>query len=127
MRKSHLQLHTEPVAKARARVTRRGFAYTPKKSKDSEKAIIYLIRQQFNESVYDVAIKVIIHFGIKKPKSVKRIHPSCRPDVDNFAKQIIDSGNKLLWEDDSLICDLRVIKKYSEEPFIEVFIEELVD
>lgn len=41
-------------------------------------------------------------------------------DRDNIEKFILDSGNKLLWDDDSQIYDGRLTKYYSLNPRTEV-------
>jgi Holliday junction resolvase RusA-like endonuclease len=46
-----------------------------------------------------------------KPKTSKLFCP--KPDVDNFAKSILDGANGILWEDDSQIIDLQVAKAWA--------------
>ena len=48
-----------------------------------------------------------------------------KPDIDNLFKGVTDSLNGIVWEDDSLICEIgRQVKIYGEEPRIEIVIEE---
>jgi Holliday junction resolvase RusA-like endonuclease len=39
-----------------------------------------------------------------------------KPDLDNLAKFFLDCSNKLLFNDDSQICELRAKKIYSSKP-----------
>jgi Holliday junction resolvase RusA-like endonuclease len=48
------------------------------------------------------------------------IRPTKKPDTDNLAKIILDSLNKMAYDDDSQIVTLTVQKFYSDEPRVEV-------
>lgn len=43
-------------------------------------------------------------------------HAIVKPDLDNMVKFYLDAGNKILWDDDKKIVDLRATKVYSENP-----------
>jgi Holliday junction resolvase RusA-like endonuclease len=53
------------------------------------------------------------------------ILPTPRPDWDNYGK-ITDALNKIVWDDDSQVCDGRVIKRYSERPALRIEVREFV-
>ena len=53
------------------------------------------------------------------------ILPTKKPDADNVAKIILDGLNHIAWDDDTQVVDMMVIKRYSEEPFVAVIIEEI--
>lgn len=128
MRQASLCIFQDPVAKGRAKFTRSGFLYTPAKTRKSEASIKTEMRSAFTGEPFDNAIKVKIIFNLKRPKSVKRMYPAVKPDIDNYIKQIFDSGNGILWVDDSLICSLYTTKQYSEgEAMIEINIEEICE
>lgn len=127
MRRAELIIHQEPVAKGRPRFTRSGFAFTPSKTRYAEKLLKDKLKIKFQEDPFDTAIRVSVFFGITKPKSINRKYPSVKPDVDNYAKIILDSANGVLWLDDSLICSLRAEKRYAEQGFIQIVIEEICD
>lgn len=130
MRRSSIIIYQEPVAKGRPRFTRGGIAFTPKTTRDAEKVVKIEMNTAFKEEPFDTPIKVIMRFGMTRPKSVKqdkRPLPSVKPDLDNIAKLYCDSGNDILWADDALICSLHLEKKYCEEGFIEIIIEELIE
>jgi Holliday junction resolvase RusA-like endonuclease len=56
-------------------------------------------------------ITVTLECFATRPKSTKLAFP--RPDVDNFAKSVLDGSNGILWVDDSLIVDLTVSKAWA--------------
>ena len=56
--------------------------------------------------------------------SAPKYHIS-RPDIDNLCKLIFDSLNKIFWRDDSLICSIKALKLYSENPRTEIYIQTL--
>ena len=127
MRKAKLLIHQDPVAKGRARFTRGGFAFTPAKTRAFEAALKSAMKMQFQEKPFDTPIKVKMFFGIPRPKTVKRKYPSVKPDADNLAKGCADAGNGTLWVDDYLIVTLHIEKRYADEGFIEIHIEEICD
>jgi len=70
-----------------------------------------------------------IHYGTgKNANKLKESAPMWHtktPDVDNIVKFIADSLNKIFWRDDSIICQLVVIKMYSESPRVRIEISKL--
>jgi len=42
-------------------------------------------------------------------------YPQKTPDVDNIAKIVLDSLNKIAYEDDKQVIELTVIKRFTEE------------
>ena len=66
------------------------------------------------------------------PKSAKKHQPGwcrmkiTRPDTDNLNKMLKDVMTDMgFWKDDALICFEHVAKLYSDEPGIEIGIDEL--
>ena len=57
------------------------------------------------------AIKVDLIVVKPKPKTTKRKWPI--GDVDNYSKGILDRLNKIVWDDDDQILDLRVRKRWA--------------
>jgi Holliday junction resolvase RusA-like endonuclease len=50
--------------------------------------------------------------------------PTSRPDLDNIAKTICDSLNKVAYHDDSQIVDLTITKKYAEYNYTQITIRK---
>lgn len=70
------------------------------------------------------ALQVVLVFYMPTPKSLSKkkiekiYYVDKRPDVDNLAKAVMDAINQVgLWEDDSQVAELRVIKAYSKNCF----------
>lgn len=69
-----------------------------------------------------------VEFVLARPKSVKRAHPTTKPDLDNFLKLLEDAGNGYIWHDDSQITVVRMSKRYTvsgESAHIEMKVTEL--
>ena len=109
----------DPVPKGRARISTRGKkirTYTPAKTRNFENEIKYWLNSQNKPVVAsDCALAVTVCFWLKRPKSVRRALPTVKPDLDNFCKLVLDASNKLLWNDDAQIVDLKLSKRYSSE------------
>ena len=52
--------------------------------------------------------------------------PTSKPDWDNFGK-VTDSLNKIVWLDDSQVCDGRVIKAFSARPALRIEVREFIE
>jgi Holliday junction resolvase RusA-like endonuclease len=46
--------------------------------------------------------------------------PMVKPDWDNFRKIASDALNEIVYRDDALVTDARVIKRYSDQPRMEI-------
>ena len=106
----------DPVAKARARVTKWG-AYTPKKSKDFDTELKDYLKQVWGRrELLDIPVSLEIEFQLPKPK-VKRDLPAVKPDIDNYVKAVMDCLNKTILKDDGAVCDLIARKRYRKDGF----------
>ncbi len=110
------ELDVEPFPQSRPRVTKFG-TYMPKHCRDNAKAIKQELLKQYQDDPLDCPLHVKIMFYITRPKSVpvkKRKYPTtARFDVDNLVKQVLDSLNNLLWQDDGCIIDVEAKKRYA--------------
>lgn len=125
----------EPKAKARPRVTKKGITYTPKETTEYENWVRQCYVTGNQGKVLKGQVKVIInaYFSIPKSTSQKKqkemknflLRPTKKPDTDNIAKIVLDSLNKIAFDDDKQVIDLRVLKFYSENPRVEVTLDEI--
>lgn len=122
----------EPVGKARPRFTRKGHAYTPKKTSDYEREV----RNSFRIAYPDhepftgaVTMGVEAVFGVPKswPKWKREaalrgeIPHISKPDYTNVCKSIEDGIEGLAYINDSQInCDAGGVKRYGSRPRVEV-------
>ena len=132
-----LTFEIEPVEQARPRATRMGKGirlYDPKKTADFKKQLRLLAQAEHVEPLQD-ALSVEIWFyravqkSISKKEHIRRttgcVRPTVKPDIDNLCKATLDSFNGILWKDDSQIVDLNLHKYYSDNPRIEVELDEI--
>lgn len=134
-----LVIKGEPVSAGRPRFSGRGGfvkAYDPKKSRDYKTLIKQQALQQLPagyqsvDGPIEVDIKVYrsIQKSISKKEYARRlsndVRPTVKPDTDNYIKIILDGLNKLIWLDDNQITDISAHKYYSDNPRVEVEVNE---
>jgi Holliday junction resolvase RusA-like endonuclease len=117
----------EPVAKARPRMTRRGFAYTPAHTRKYE-AHGRLAAQLAMDGrpPIDVPVRIELLVELPAPASWSKrkstdaitgsIRPTSRPDVDNYLKAILDAINTIVVADDAQVVEVYAKKKFSVAP-----------
>ena len=130
----------EPKSKGRPRFTKTGYKYTPEETASYEN-LVKLCYQKAAEKYTnkkmipaDVPIRVYIsaYFMIPKSFSAKKrrmalnreIFPTKKPDGDNIIKTICDAMNGIAYADDKQIVQVTCTKRYAEEPYVHVLIEE---
>jgi Holliday junction resolvase RusA-like endonuclease len=69
-------------------------------------------------------VLAVLVFQLVKPKSVRRLMPSVRPDADKLARACLDSLTAVVFKDDAQVVDLHVSKVYAERPGVQVRIGE---
>ncbi|GCA68027.1 endonuclease [Mediterraneibacter butyricigenes] len=128
----------EPKGKGRPRFCRNtGHAITPKDTVNYET----LVRMEYgvaysdfkfpDDAMLDMRIKAF--YSIPKSASKKKrasmlaneIRPTKKPDMDNVVKIIADSLNQVAYRDDTQIVDCQCRKFYSENPRVEVMIQDI--
>ena len=71
----------------------------------------------------DGALRVTLTFVMPRLASGKRALPTKRPDLDNLLKGFLDSGNGILWMDDSQIVSLFIEKRYGDKQGVVVMVD----
>ena len=136
---------TVPVAQPRARFSSAGGrvkAYTPGcKIKVFKAAIVSAAEQDllrrfgktYSPATGPIAVDLEFYMPMtklessRKGKAKSKWH-SKKPDIDNLAKAVMDSLNKVVWADDSQVCRLtcaKVIHGSGEEPGVVVRVTHL--
>lgn len=109
--------------KARPRVYN-GHAFTPKDTVNYENWVKLCYQQQGGKLLQgSIRANIIAYYKIPKSYSKKRVqairegkeYPQKKPDADNIAKIILDSINKIAFDDDSQVTELTVLKRWTEE------------
>jgi Holliday junction resolvase RusA-like endonuclease len=119
------------VAKGRPRFTRAGRVYTPATTaKYAKRVAAAAVDAMAGAPPIAGPVEMIMHVLLPIPASwakAKRasaaqgsVRPVGKPDADNFAKNIMDACNGILWLDDAQVVDLRCVKYYSACPLVTV-------
>lgn len=125
-----------PVAKGRARFSRQGGfvrTFTPEKTLNFEGRVGYAGSDAMagREPVegplvlsLDVRLPIPASWSKKKQEEAALgvLRPTGKPDVDNFAKAVLDGLNGIVWRDDSQVVELRASKFYSITPRVDVLV-----
>lgn len=124
-----LIIQGEPIAKTRARKTRRsGKWYNP------QTEIMNIIKKQITDQLPDgfpikkgIPVKCIVYAFFRPPKAKKQIlyendDVPClnKKDFDNIAKLYTDTMNKIVYYDDNQIYSGTCEKYYSLKPRVEI-------
>jgi len=122
-----LTVEGSPVALKRHKHLRNGHTYDP--SKADKRYFLASVLNMAPKSPQYGPISMTLEFYVKRPKSHYRTgkyshilkdnaptwHTS-RADIDNYVKLVLDALNGVFYKDDSQICHLKTIKKYSNKP-----------
>ena len=135
-----LNIEIEPQSYKRARLSTYGGKSHVHNEKDYLKyrnSLAFLISWQLKERkiapLLDKPIKISCEFYLTPPKSMikktsepwkNQLHVTT-PDIDNLAKALLDSCNKILFNDDSQVVELNIKKAYDVKPHIIINFEYL--
>jgi Holliday junction resolvase RusA-like endonuclease len=124
------------VAKGRPRFTRKGFAYSPAKTRKYEahgRLAAQLAMGDRPPLASPVCLTALIELPIPASWSKRQtaaaivggICPTSRPDIENFLKSAMDAINGIVVADDSHIVKATVEKKYGLDPKLVLLITPL--
>jgi Holliday junction resolvase RusA-like endonuclease len=85
--------------------------YDPKESK-GWKADVAKAAKDCTPFLTGVPLALTVKFYLQKPKSVKRLHPTVKPDLDNYIKAVMDAL-KDVWGDDCQVVQITASKEYA--------------
>ena len=129
MKRIEFTINGECVPKARPRFSKFGHVYTTPKTRAYENIVkSTAIDNRVPCVTTALRVELIIYKSIPKSFSKSKrklanegkIYPIVKPDIDNYVKSVLDGLNGVLFVDDKQIVDFRAIKKYSENPRVEV-------
>lgn len=126
----------KPIGKARARVTKSGHSYTPKKTANWEafaklKAVDAMSGIDRTENPVKLVVSAFFTPSKswpnwKKEQSKKgMIAHTAKPDLDNIIKAVKDSLNGIVWADDAQVVRIESTKSYSDDERVEISVVEL--
>jgi len=123
----HWVLQLDPIPCPRPRVTRKGWAYFPKKysgwKRDADSLISETMKSFGFSQPLAGELEVNACFYARRPKTTKLPFP--KPDIDNYLKALLDAGNGIAWADDSQVSVVRASKVWAqpnEDGYIEVIV-----
>ncbi len=101
------ELDFVPV-KRRVRFTKRGTAYTDKKTREEMR----MIAQSYDGPCFDGPLAVLVNVYKPTPKGIRKAIPfTTRPDADNVLKALLDGLNGIAFNDDAQVVLATVIKR----------------
>lgn len=129
----------EPQGKGRARVGNiagRARMFTPAKTVQYENLIALMAQDAMGgaeQFAGPVLLEVTMHCPVRASWSKKKqaqalageMYPTSKPDADNCLKAVCDALNGVAWKDDTQVTDVRMRKRFSETPRVEVIITPL--
>lgn len=126
-----------PLGKGRPRFTRRGRAYTPKKTRAAERYVAIFAKEAMREhnraESQPLAVELECVFAPPASWSKKKREEAIRlcmprtgkPDIDNLEKLVCDAMNGIVYADDKLITEMRAVKFYGESDEVRVSVREI--
>ena len=93
--------------------------------------LMALLRPHVTDVQYTCPVKVDILWEypwrkteLKRYLAIGYRYCHTRPDCDNLMKLLFDCMTRLaFWTDDSLVCDVRFVKRWGDNPGITILIE----
>lgn len=74
----------------------------------------------------DTPAHVTLEFTFTRPKSVKRLFHTVKPDVDKLTRAVLDgiSQCQVVWADDAQVVSLFVAKRYGDQDAVAIEIAQ---
>lgn len=126
----------KPVPKGRPRFTRSGHTYTPKATRQYEKAVAQYTKMVIKNPLQGALwMDIVINkkppqswSNTKKQKAIDGlIKPIVKPDIDNYVKSIKDGMEGVAFKNDSQVVQIHARKRYAEEDSAVVRLNVLDD
>jgi Holliday junction resolvase RusA-like endonuclease len=113
--------------KPRAIITEDSGRTRPWRQEVSKTAIDAVEREKFTLMPRGKAVSVACHFYFARPKSLKKsvLHKMTKPDVDKLARLILDSLTGIVYEDDSQVVSLSLLKDFAPRPHAQISVVAL--
>lgn len=73
----------------------------------------------------DTGVLIDLMFCMPKPKSVKRLIPSTRPDLDKLIRAVLDALTGIAYIDDGQVVEITASKIYSNNVGVKIGIEHI--
>lgn len=130
----HITIPGEPTAKGRPRATAiagKARMFTPARTVRAEDRVATFAQHamQGREPLTGpLAMTVAVILGVPPSWSKRKqadalagtVRPAKRPDIDNFAKLVLDGLNTIAYADDSQVVEITATKHYGRYPAVNV-------
>ena len=113
-----------------------GKAFTPNQTINYENWVKQCYIEQSNKLLQGpIRARIEIYYSVPKSYSKRKIevikdgtdYPMKKPDCDNVVKIVLDSLNKIAYDDDKQVVELTVLKRWTfDNERIEFEMEEIV-
>jgi len=70
-------------------------------------------------------VRVELQFWFERPKTVKRLHMSVKPDIDKLSRSVLDAITGGILKDDSQVVILNARKEYGDKPGVLIRVMEI--
>jgi len=122
-----LTLQEKPLAKARHRLSKYGYAYDPQSPKKQSDKMAFK-SQMINKGILKLSkqsLRASLTFGVptrskRSGSALSGLQCVSTPDLDNYIKYYLDVLNGIAYEDDSHITQIWAEKVYSDIPSVEI-------
>lgn len=79
-------------------------------------------------SPFEGPVEIKVTFTLVRPKSVKRVWPHVRPDIDKLMRSLLDALTTAgVYGDDSQVVIITAVKVYGIHPGAEVIVRQVHD
>lgn len=73
----------------------------------------------------EIPVYVQIQFCFLRPKSVDRVHPTVKPDIDKLERAVLDSLTGVVFADDAQVVWVSKKKRYEDFQRVEIRVEKM--
>lgn len=126
----------KPFGKKSVRTTMKGWSYMPKENTEYKNKVIKAYKEKYKNFKFDAKaplyVEITARFEMPQSASLKlqtqmiqgEVMPTVKPDSDNIVKMVLDSLNKVCFEDDKQVVLHVCRKQYGIAPEVIVFISD---
>ena len=135
MSKIQFEIPGKPVGKARARSTKSGHHFTPKKTVYYEKTVALVAEAAMQgqapwTSPVTLTVSMVCAPADSWPKwkregaLIGQIAPTTKPDLDNVLKSLKDAMNGIVYVDDCQVVSVSMSKFYGDSDYVRIIVSE---
>lgn len=136
MAKINFVVPGKPFGKKSVRTTTKGWSYMPKENTEYKNKVVKAYKEKYKNFKFDAKsplyVEITAKFEMPSSASLKtqsrmligEIMPTVKPDSDNIVKMLLDSLNKICFDDDKQVVLHVCRKQYGLNPEVIVFISD---